>query len=66
MPQEEFYYWKNIVCLIKKTHLDQPRFNVLIIHELGEDEKLLPEELECKVHLKRVKPNHTLRTARRG
>ena len=34
--------------------LDEPRLNVLIIHELGEDEKLLAQKLECEVHLKKM------------
>ena len=53
------------------TNLDEAGLDVLIIHELGKDEELLPQKLEGEVHLKieptmscnlilKHGPNHTV------
>ena len=33
-------------------YLEQPGLDVLIIHELGENEEFLPQKLVCEVDLK--------------
>lgn len=35
-------------------YLEQSGLDVLIIHELGEDEEFLPQKLVCEIDLKKV------------